>query len=406
MLAALPLVQVLALAGCFRLDVPPGQLRCVDRCPDGMECIDGRCYPEGWTPGSDAALDGLPLDGAPADVDPSWPFPAWGYRKTITVDKEMFRGSDKDFPLWIRRNADPDLDARARADGADLFFTLAGASAKLAHEIEYYEAGTLHAWVKLPSYSEASDAVLLLYYGNPDAASQQDPTQVWTNGYEAVWHMATAPTEPVPDSTGRHPGTPRGQMTAGDLVAGKIGPAIAFDGIDDGLDVGSFDVAGSGGLLLEAWVSVGADQRRVISKSKGINDADNVWTLGVGQLQSGLYTAHFHVATASVITATAQQVIKPDTFTYLAANYTGELMQIYVNGGKFGEASQSGAVATEPSVKVTIGNGPDNNGPFAGSLDEVRVSSVWRTNLWIQSQSRNVHGHGTYITYGPEEARP
>jgi hypothetical protein len=410
-------VLLVTTAGCFDLSVPPGSLRCVDRCPDGMECIGGLCYPEGYQPGvdaalsdADAALADLPsLEGAPTDLDPDWPFADWKYRKTISIDKSMFEGSDVDFPLWIRPLSDPDLVAHARTDGADILFALPGGTKKLDHEIETYKDGTLHAWVKLPSYTDTADTVLLMYYGNPKAESLENPKEVWSNGYEAVWHMATSPTQSVHDSTGRHHGTSSGQMTADDLVEGRLGPGIEFDGVDDRLDVGSFDVMGSG-LVLEAWFLTNKKQGRLIAKSKGTATTDHVWLLNVGHVDQGKYQADFRLKTQGkpVVQTLVPQGIMSDTFTYLAANYVGTIgqMQLYINGGKFGQEPQSGPVATDPGVKVTIGNSADGARPFRGRIEEVRVSRVWRMNTWFASQTRNHFNPPKYISWGSEEPRP
>jgi hypothetical protein len=410
----------LATAGCFDIAVPAGSLRCVDRCPDGMECIGGLCYPEGWMPGADAALDvpGLDADAAPpdrslpgettADIDPSWPYPGWGFRKTIVIDKSMFKGSDTDFPVVISRSADPDLAAHAQAGGADLLFTLPDHQ-KLAHEIERCEAGTLVAWVKLPSYAEGADAVLLMYYGNKNAAPQEQPTQVWTNGYEAVWHMDADPTGQVPDSTGRHPGTSRGSMTAADLVDGQLGKGIDFDGSDDALDVGSFDVTGSGsdgGICLEAWVYSRSGKGRVISKATGIQDADHVWMLAVGASDQNWYSADFRVRTSSVSWLVAPGALQGKTWTFVAGNFSGTKQRIYLNGSIPAEKSLQGTVAADPAVAVSIGDNPVGARPFDGVLDEVRVSRVSRPASWLHTQQRNHSDPDAYIKVGAEEPRP
>jgi hypothetical protein len=408
------------LCGCFKLDVPPGRLLCVDSCPDGMECIEGRCYPEGWERERDAAVDGPlptvdiadllvpPAEGAP-DLDGSWPFPAWGFRKTIAIDMGMFKGSHTEFPVLIPRTADPDLAAHAQPDGADLLFTLAGESQKLAHEVELYQAGTLVAWVKLPACSETAGVVLLLYYGNPSASSQQDPTQVWTNGFEGVWHMNADPTGQVPDSTGRHPGASRGNMTGAALVAGRLGQGIDFDGIDDALDVGAFDVDGSGsdgGINLEAWVYTRSGKGRVVSKATGIQDAEHVWMLALGSADQDYHSADFRVQLTSVSWQTAKSAFSDKTWTHVAGNFSTTLQRIYVDGAIVAEQPLKGSVAAAPTVNVSIGNNPVGAKPFDGVLDEVRISRVGRSAAWIHTQLRNHNHPETYITFGAEEPRP
>ncbi|MGI9600442.1 MAG: DUF2341 domain-containing protein [Acidimicrobiales bacterium] len=105
---------------------------------------------------------------------------SWAARKPIAIDADYVSGSLTDFAVLIDLT-DTELQAQARADGADIVFTDADGTTRLDHIVESYESatGALTAWVKVPSVGTAIDTELFMYYGNPVATDQQDPTAVF-----------------------------------------------------------------------------------------------------------------------------------------------------------------------------------------------------------------------------------
>ena len=63
---------------------------------------------------------------------------------------------------------------------------------RLAHEIESYDStnGNLTAWVKVPFVSADVDTILYMYYGHPNISNQEQPPEVWTNGFSMVQHLS------------------------------------------------------------------------------------------------------------------------------------------------------------------------------------------------------------------------
>ena len=123
-----------------------------------------------------------------AQPSPPWWNPAWPFRKTITVDHTKVAGNLTNFPVLISIT-DSDLASKAQANGNDIVFTDAN-GVKLNHEIESFNAtsGNLVAWV-CANLSSEEDTVLYMYYGNPSASNQQNPTAVWDSNYVMVQHM-------------------------------------------------------------------------------------------------------------------------------------------------------------------------------------------------------------------------
>jgi hypothetical protein len=122
------------------------------------------------------------------------------YRSRLTIDhSRVFNTDQRDFPLLVRLSA-PTLRSVgggghvAHPQGADLYFTQADGSTRLAHELVAYDGaqGNLEAWVKVPQLSCREDGVLYLYYGGAAAAGSS--VDVWDGDYSLVQHgdMAAA----------------------------------------------------------------------------------------------------------------------------------------------------------------------------------------------------------------------
>ena len=166
--AATAAATVVTAGGCFSLDLPPGSLRCTSGiCPAGLSCLQGRCYPPGWTldGGADArspttdgpaegGLEAGRADGesdAIAPADPFAPFtsqtPQASLNKLGAVDDpaltadmlEIFFEFDNDIwrssrtdvtaawdpPARVEELSDPlaeDTNIALRADGLEILF--------------------------------------------------------------------------------------------------------------------------------------------------------------------------------------------------------------------------------------------------------------------------------------------
>ena len=125
----------------------------------------------------------------PPPPDPaSWWKASWQYRRNITVDGTKVAGSLTDFPVLVDITS-PALASHAQDDGDDIAFTDDDGN-QLNHEIESYDSSSGHlvAWVSA-DLSSPADTMLYLYYGNPDASNQENPTNVWDSNFMLVHHL-------------------------------------------------------------------------------------------------------------------------------------------------------------------------------------------------------------------------
>ena len=199
---------LLLLSACFSPTVEDGaECSPEGACPPGQTCAaDGRCYREQ---------------------------PSFLFRRRIDIHPLSLSDVQRDFPMAVVVTGDSGLADHARDDGLDLHFTEADGTTELAFEIESFDAdaGDLVAWVRLPLLS-FEDAIYLQYGGEP--FDRPPASEVWNQRYLAVWHGAPDSDPAVlADSTGNHNQGTSGGQQAPARVAGVVGPALSFDGIDD-----------------------------------------------------------------------------------------------------------------------------------------------------------------------------
>jgi len=91
----------------------------------------------------------------------------WQYRKALIIDADQVAANLTDFPLLVDLT-DADLQSKALPSGDDILFTGDDGTTLLDYEIESYDgvAGSLIAWVEVPTLSSTAETVIYMYYGN------------------------------------------------------------------------------------------------------------------------------------------------------------------------------------------------------------------------------------------------
>ena len=168
----------------------------------------------------------------------TWWNRSWTKRVKVSIDNSQQAEALVDFPMLVLLNSSRISYSDIKAGGDDIRFIAEDNSTALDYEIERFDdTGTSSLWVRVPVIGR-NDAkgYIWLYYGNAAASAGANPTGVWSSSHKAVWHMKDDPSGTVLDSTSNANNlTSEGTMTSGDLVNGKIGKGIYFDGIDDAL---------------------------------------------------------------------------------------------------------------------------------------------------------------------------
>jgi hypothetical protein len=153
-----------------------------------------------------------------------WLSSDWWYRRNITIDHTKVPQDQTDFPVWVHLDSDNFNFARCMQNGYDVRFTDMN-GVLLPYEFEDWNpAGqTADIWVKAPMVSSVEDTLIFMYYGNPAATDGQDLADLWSNGFEAVWHFNRS----LRDSTTH--GFDLTGFNGPTYATGKIGGCINLD---------------------------------------------------------------------------------------------------------------------------------------------------------------------------------
>ncbi len=280
--------------------------------------------------------------------------------------------------VFVHEGAPPDpwhFFSRSLSTGYDTRFTSSDGVTLLKFERARWDAanGIAEFYVKVPSVSASAPTKIYLYYNNPYAANNADPTNVWDANYKAVWHMADATTSTIADSTSNaSTGT---KLAANQPIQAnhRFGLGQNNDGIDD--YIATSGTGQSGSFTISGWLNkqgvsgttpgygtfIGsASANRLLIPDGG---ADLLAQMGAGNHNAGLafpLLAWVHVA-----------------YVYNSSTTTA---QWFVNG--VAGATKVGAISL---AAFRIGHYGTAAYMWNGFIDEVRLSNTNRSAAWIKA---------------------
>ncbi|MBX9769706.1 MAG: DUF2341 domain-containing protein [Bdellovibrionales bacterium] len=342
------------------------------------------------------------------DQSQSWPvaYDSWKYRTQITIDNSLYGETFTQFPVAVRLNPSRLDYSLTKAGGADLRFTDASDVA-IPFEIESWNPGGESViWVKVPSIAANSTTTSFkMYFGNSGAADGQSPSQVWSDGYRAVYHM-----KDFLDSTSNaYHGT---SVESAISHVGAVGSAWTLAGGPQSnlkLPVGAFDRADAT-YTVEMYFKTTSSSAGLFSVVRSLypQTADNYLNLlyidSSGRLRQGYY--HGAVQTQQF------GVVNDGQWRYLAQTLNGLVSTTYLNGVSSGSMTLASAPAYGLADVPLIGTGYANVWPsfgtewrpLAGQIDEVRISSTVRSPTYVAAQYRAMSSM-TFLSFGAQERK-
>jgi glucose/arabinose dehydrogenase len=204
----------------------------------------------------------------------------------------------------------------------------------------------------------------------------------------AAYGFGEASGTTVNDASGS--GNPGVISGASRIAAGRAGAALQFDGVNDWVtvaDANSLDL--TSGMTVEAWVyptASGSSWRTVLMKERPGGLAYALYA------HDGTRGAQAWAFTGSELGTNGTTALPLNTWTHVAATYSGSTLRMYVGGTQV--ATRSVGSALQPSTgALRIGGNAVWNEWFQGRIDEVRVYSRALTAAELQANmTRPVEG--------------
>jgi len=224
---------------------------------------------------------------------------------------------------------------------------------------------------------------------------------VWID-FQYVYRLSQDPsggTDAIKDSSGRlHHGTSGGSMLTGDLVDGRAGKALDFDGNDDYIDLGDPMNFSNKTFTASAIVKTTATDGRAIL-GHGTNNANGGWGLYMGYVHGAgcLNYNYGNTSGVSQIYTTASAInngefksvaVVATTDTATQGNNTATL---YIDGQPVSATTSLVDVFKENTTnELDIGARIDGSGMYwDGIIDEVRITNGSRSAAWLKAEHHN-----------------
>ena len=286
---------------------------------------------------------------------------------------------------------------------------------KLKWEVEKYDGttGNLIAWVKIPSLSSSSDTVFYLMYGDSSInTDQSDPPNTWDSNFKGVWHMNdSAANTTIRESTVTGANGTNNANTSSKTAAGQIGKALSYNGSTDG-SFAAINLSATNIVTLSFWVkwtTNANDDDLAFEYTPNYNTnanhgfiADwNSSSFGGGRFETGMGNGNFTYWTDLF----ARPAVGTWHLIQLVFNRSGPTNKVYVDGAlqtlTTGTHSASGMGNFSNSSLYFMSRAASALNA-AGTLDEVRLSTIERNANWITTEYNNQSSPGTFITIGSE----
>lgn len=355
-------------------------------------------------------------------------------RVKLTVQNGQVSGSGthSDFPVLITRDNLPDeicspTDSnRAQSLGGDIRAGVdQDCNTQLPIEIVSFEYDTsdgagnanIEIWVKL-DLNTASDTDFYLGYNTSGTTSADGVADtygrnaVWEDVYHAVYHMNEDPSGSAPqiiDSVGDYDLTSNGSMTSDDLVSGKVGQGIDFDGADDYLENTSFPAITEPFSIL-AWFNadVWNSSYRSLVSIGGVFDNDAIFDVGVRE--SGAEERFYAYWRNGGTLYGSEKAVGAGTdagqdIHFAAVVDTSHSLELFEDAGSIGTDANA-AAGSDGSHALRLGawsGTQSSSSEYDGVISQLEIAKVELSSDWIATEYANQNSPGTFIVEGTPE---
>ena len=356
-------------------------------------------------------VDVLTSSGNVTLLSSGWWNDDWTKRRELTFDNSAQSDNLQNLTVLVALDNSRIDYGQTQNQGQDIRFINPDGT-QLSHEIENWdETGTSYVWVRILQIDGSSSIdSIFMYYGNPSAADDQDPENVWDSGYIAVWHMQNnldSTSYSNDASCSNCPGS----------ITGRIDGAYNYDGGNDYHTVSNSNEINNAGpwddKTIELWFKAG-------SIDSGVKDI--IYEQGGGTRGLDIYANNNNLYVGGWNRRSSESdwdpgtwlstAISPDTWYYVVLRLKdgddgacADCFKGFLNGNEFASGDGRRLYRHTGDIRIGHGNtrmhdGTSGEEEFDGIIDELRLSNVARSDDWIAAQYLSMND--SFITYASE----
>jgi len=330
---------------------------------------------------------------------------AFDKRIKLTISQTYVDAALSSFPLWVRmyRKADPADDMQA--DGDDMIFTSSDGSTVIPHELVFFEnwgsSVTAEVHVCVPTVASAADTDIYMYYGNAVCGDQSQADRVWTNGYEAVYHLQDAASTASDSTAAGDDMTAINSPATTPSVDVCLGNAINYDDGDSDYHTTGAQQAAANEITISAYAKL--EDWNYATGMCVVGNSSNLCNLkffqnGGDKIEFRCVNNVWGNGTPSTSTAVAEWRWYYCVGTW---EHDDDLVNLYVD-----DMLATATLANDafPSAfYMAIGGRNDGSEFWDGDIDEVRHSNVARDADWNHAEWSMFDDNASFLTWGAEE---
>lgn len=342
---------------------------------------------------------------------------AFTYKKKLNypVTSLSLSASQSSFPIcvhinstsWATESERDHLDDSGTTGKRVQFFDYLGTT-NLPYEVEYYASSagiTTEAvyWVKVPSvvYNSDTNNYIWIAYGNdPNSSDQDQATSVWDSNFKGVWHLGDNSWGSSPEAKDSTSNANNGTNSGSTDATGQVRRGRYFT-TDDGVNCGTnSSLQMSSYVTVSAWFK-GTFAGEFVSLSR-INTGSPFNGYGIGRSTKALFFIGGGGYDTQKVLGTSN--VNDDVWHHIAGKYNGSNGIVVVDGIQENSQVRSNGLSSIATFYI----GRDNWTYYAGSIDEVRVSNIARSNDWLRleyySMKKTAWNGDSYWTWSAEES--
>ena len=330
-----------------------------------------------------------------------------------------------DFPVLVKISNDSPAgfsyaDCK-KANGDDLRFA-DGSGTLLPSEVDTWNTnGVSLIWVKVPNLTASSK--ITGYYGW-GLAPPVTPSEVWDENYVGVWHLGEAGSVIQRDSTtnGHYFACSSAHLEKVNLAVadGAVGGAVGFNLTSD--RKGRLYASDTNGRLsgfmnctIETWLRPTTNDtehgRLIMTKRANYNNmAFHIYADKDSDCRPRMLLGRQERSGQADYVGAASKKPELNRWSHLAITRLGSSgsLNAYLNTEKVINnlgTSAKGQLLSNPDIPLVLGNAEtaESTSAYPGSIDEVRISNIVRSEDWIKATHDTVM-EPSFATYSAAKA--